>query len=76
MRLTANHSNPEIREKIAQWLYKSEDSIEGNEEVLINEKLSDAYGASDITKLEDYLSMWFDENITLPKNLIFIDSNN
>ena len=53
------------------WLYVHSE-VSGNEEYLLGERLSDLLGSSEIISLEIYLSKWFNDNITLPKDLIFI----
>lgn len=72
MRITINHPDKKMASKIMDWLYIYGD-LEGNEDHLIDEKLTDVFGRSEIWILEQYLSKWFDETIELPKDLKFIE---
>jgi hypothetical protein len=72
MRITINHPDKAMRTKIMDWLFLY-GGLEGNEDHLIDEKLTDVFSRSEIWILEQYLSKWFDETIELPKDLKFIE---
>jgi len=71
MNLITSHTDIDINEMIMEWLYDYSE-IRGTEEHLLGEKLTNVLGSTEIIKLEEYLSEWYQENITLPEDLIFI----
>lgn len=72
--LTVNHKDSDIARHIMNWLHVAQD-ITGRESHLVNEPLCNLLPDSELIKLEDFLSRWYDENITLHKDLKFINKN-
>ena len=57
--------------QIVEWLWL-EYGIKGWEEYLLGDKLIDLICESGFVQLEIYLSMLYDDDITLPRDLVFI----
>lgn len=72
MRIKVNHSDPEIAQRIMDWLYENE-HVQDNEVELKDEPLTNLLHQSLWWDLEIYLSDIFDEDIELNKNLKFIE---
>ena len=72
MRIRVNHSDPEIAQRIMDWLYENE-HVFGNEVELKDEPLTNLLPQSLWWDLEIYLSDIFDEDIELNKDLKFIE---
>ena len=69
--LTTSYHDSEVSDLIMIWLLINAD-IEGNEDHLLGELFTDFLGETDIIRLENYLSEYYDTVIDLPKDLKLI----
>ena len=69
--ITVNHKDAEIKTMIMRFLENY--NVNGNEPEMLNEPLYNLLPGGEWIKLEIYLSDYFDSDITLPKDLKFIE---
>ena len=72
MKLTTNHPDPKISAKITDFLLRESD-VQGDEDHLVNEPLSDVIGKATWNKLEIELELIYGETVDLPENLMLIE---